>query len=168
MQESISHKGHSCANTMMSPLGNSASRVDSNSSGPNAASSNGEPSQSANLNDAPVRFLSPSAYNETIPVEASADSTRVPEEPSNILVVSPCSSVAVSTGPNVIGDSLSRHSFSLRNATSQETLFIGFAHMRGVKKAQWLTSRFEWKFTHSMADLLAVVEQLNATCEVRS
>jgi len=167
MQPDIHHSGHSCANTTIRPSGNVASSEDSNSSGLSSLSSNGESSQPANRNVAPTKSMSPSPSNDTAPVAASADKMRVPELPQCICVASPCSSTTSRTGPNVIIDSRSRHSFNLRNAPSQETLSIGSAHMRGVKKAQWLANRFEWRSAHSMADLLAAVEQLDATSGTR-
>jgi hypothetical protein len=67
-----------------------------------------------------------------------------------------------------MSDSDTRHSFSLRNANSDETLFIGFAHRSGIDSAMSVAHSLEWKFDHSLAELLATVEELNATCRLRS
>jgi hypothetical protein len=38
--------------------------------------------------------------------------------------------------------------------------------MDGVRKAEWLERTFEWKFTRSVSDLLAVVKQLDEGCPI--
>jgi len=158
--------GQSCASMSIRPSGNVTSSADSYCSGPSPLSSKGKSSQSPARKDAPTKFISPSHRIDNTPVVGSADSTTSPELPQCISIVSPCSSSISYTGPTVMNDSRSRHSFSLRNATSHETLFIAFAHMDGVRKAEWLERTFEWKFTRSVSDLLAVVKQLDEGCPI--
>jgi hypothetical protein len=67
-------------------------------------------------------------------------------------------------GPKDMTNPPSRHTFSLRNASPHETLFIGFAHGVGIKKAQSLARLSGWEFNHPVADLLTVVDRLNRDC----
>jgi len=156
--------GHSRANTNTLPSGNVTSSDDSNSDGPSSFSSKGKSFQSKNRNDAPIQFQSFSPESETTPVVASADTTRTIGPKKCIGLALPCASTSSRTSPNEIADSRSRHSFSLRNASSHETLFIGFAHMSGVKKAQLLAKGFEWKFDHPVSELITIVDELNRDC----
>lgn len=165
-QSSDNQLGHSRANTNTLPSGNVTSSDDSNSDGPSSFSSKGTSFQSKNKNDAPIQFQSFSPESETTPVVGSAETTRAVGPKKCIGLALPCSSTSFRTSPNDIADSRSRHSFSLRNASSHETLFIGFAHMSGVKKAQRLARGFEWKFDHPVSELIAIVDDLNRDCTI--
>ena len=159
MQISTNHTGHSCANTRILPSGNATSSADSYSSGPSSLSLNGKSSHPEDLNDAPTRLTSPSPLNNNFPISGLADTTTSPELPQCICIISPCSSSMSVTGPNVMSDSRSRHSFSLRNATSQEIAFILFAHIDGIKKAEWLNA-----CSHTFSNLTQKYNQVNSGC----
>ena len=159
------HTSQYLANTTTLPSGNVASSCDSNSSGPRSASLKGESSKSENLNVAPIRFTEcPST--DTSPVVASAFE-RYPLSPLKIGVASPCIS-SEPTSPTATSDLFTCHSFSLRNATSQETLFIGFAHFLGATQARYLAAKFHWQFQRPLRELLAVTNELDRNCNARN
>ncbi len=167
MQADNHSTSHSRANNKIRPSGSVASRYDSNSSGPRSSSLSGESSKPENLNEAPSKLISSCPNRVTIPDCSSALKTRVPEEPENIVIVSPCDSMSP-TGPNVRGDCFSRHSFSLRNANRHETLFIGWAHLSGIIRAKSLAARFHWKFQRPLPELLVVIDELDRNCNARN
>jgi hypothetical protein len=70
--------------------------------------------------------------------------------------------------PTVISHLCSRHSFSLRNANSHETAFIGWAHLSGINRAKSLAARFQWKFQRPLPELLAVIDELDRNCSVQN
>lgn len=167
MQSDSYFTPHSSASIQIDPSGNVASRVNLYSHDVRSASSSGESSPSPSSKDAPTKFNDSPPSSVTVPVSSSTDLIREVLSPENIVVVSPCPSTD-STMPNAIIEPRSRHSFKLRNATDHETLFIGFAHLFGAKRATSLASCLQWKFDHPVANLLAVAEQLEARREVRS
>jgi hypothetical protein len=56
----------------------------------------------------------------------------------------------------------------LRNATSQETLFIGFAHLCGISRAKSLAAKFQWKIQRPLPDLLEVLSELDRKCSLQN
>jgi hypothetical protein len=134
-------------------------------------STSGDSLESEYSNLAPQRSSSVIAPDSSITIlPVSADASLIKTEiPPAIEIISFCEVGQSCTNIKAIsgGSGSSRHFFKIKNASSQEVMFVLYAHVMGLQQAKHAAARFQWTLQRPLPQLLEVIDELDRNCSAR-